>query len=246
MKRLLAMLCLVVPLGACQTDSDVGGGPVTLAPNIQALFAEYKKEQMPSAFAVSIDGRSGSYRYCPDSYDVCWTESSQWKAILQCEELSKGVPCKIYAIGDEIVWKVGLIGGESIRATPSVSAEVHFKNDLRKRAEQGDSSAQFGLGLAYQSGWWDFRKNPIKAHKWYVKAAERRHAEAQYKVGFMYEKGIGVPKSNVDAYMWLDLAASQGDKIAAKRRDELAERMPPAEIAKAQKLAREWTKKHAE
>ena len=105
--------------------------------------------------------------------------------------------------------------------------EVRFKNDLRKRAEQGDSSAQFALGQAYQNGWWNFRKNQVEARKWYVKAAERRHAEAQYKVGFRYEKGIGGPKSNVDAYMWLDLAASQGDKIAAKRRDELAARMPP-------------------
>ena len=105
MKRLLATLCLVVLLGACQTDSDVGSGPVTLAPDIQALLFQYKKEQMPSAFAVSIDGRTGTYRYCPDSYDACYSESSRWKAIRSCEELSEGVPCKIYAIGHDIVWK---------------------------------------------------------------------------------------------------------------------------------------------
>ncbi len=105
MKRLLAMLCLVAPLGACQTDSDVGSGPLTLAPNIQALFAEYNKEQMPSAFAVSIDGQSARYRYGPDSADMCFHESSRWKAVRSCEGLSEGVPCKIYAIGHDIVWK---------------------------------------------------------------------------------------------------------------------------------------------
>ena len=246
MKRLLAMLCLLAPLAACQTDSNVGSGPLTMSSATELHLLEYQKLPKPLAFAVSTDGRYASYRYCPDSGDYCFHESSGWRTVQACEELSKGVPCKIYAIGHDIVWKIGPIEGESIRATPSVSAEVRFENDLRKRAEQGDSSAQFALGRAYQNGWWDFRKNPIEARKWYVKAAERGHAEAQYKVGFTYEKGIGVPKSNVDAYMWLDLAASQGDKIAAKRRDELAERMTPAEIAKAQKLAREWTKKHAE
>ena len=94
MKRLLATLCLVAPLAACQTDSDVGSGPVTLAPDIQGLFAQYKKEQMPEAFAVSIDGRAGTYTYCPDAADYCFPGSNQWKAIRGCEELSEACPAK--------------------------------------------------------------------------------------------------------------------------------------------------------
>jgi hypothetical protein len=44
--------------------------------------------------------------------------------------------------------------------------------------------------------------------------------------------------------MWLSLAAANGHKKAANARDIVAKRMAPAQIAKAQKLAREWRAKH--
>ena len=105
MKRLLTALCVCVPLGACQTDSNAGSGPLTLTPDIQALFIQYKKETSPVAFAVSINGRSANYRYCPDAWDACHFENSQAKAIERCQEFSGGVPCKIYAIERTVVWK---------------------------------------------------------------------------------------------------------------------------------------------
>ena len=47
----------------------------------------------------------------------------------------------------------------------------------------------------------------------------------------------------VYAHMRFNLAAAQGDQNAAKWRDDVAERMTPAQIAEAQKLAREWQPK---
>ena len=104
MKRLLTTLCVCVPLGACQTDSNAGSGPLTLTPSSQALFIQYKKLHNPGAFAVSIDGRFASYRYCPDN-EACRFENSVQKAIQYCQEHSGGVPCKIYAIDCTVVWK---------------------------------------------------------------------------------------------------------------------------------------------
>jgi hypothetical protein len=40
--------------------------------------------------------------------------------------------------------------------------------------------------------------------------------------------------------MWFDLAAAQGLDAAAKNRDQLVSTMTPAQIAEAQRLAREW------
>jgi localization factor PodJL len=40
--------------------------------------------------------------------------------------------------------------------------------------------------------------------------------------------------------MWFNLAAAQWDDDAAKARDELAAKMAPAEIEKAQALAAAW------
>jgi TPR repeat protein len=45
----------------------------------------------------------------------------------------------------------------------------------------------------------------------------------------------------VEAHKWLNLAAARGDKSAAKKRQVITRMMAPAQIAEAQKLAREWT-----
>jgi hypothetical protein len=40
--------------------------------------------------------------------------------------------------------------------------------------------------------------------------------------------------------MWYNLAAVSGDAKSVKNRDLLAQKMTPAQIAEAQRLAREW------
>jgi uncharacterized protein len=63
----------------------------------------------------------------------------------------------------------------------------------------------------------------------------------------MYSRGEGVPQDFVQAHMWFNLAAAQGPPVlstmAQKHRDEIAEKMTPAQIAEAQRLAREWKPK---
>ena len=68
----------------------------------------------------------------------------------------------------------------------------------------------------------------------------------------MYDKG----RDYVLAHMWFNLAAAlPRDMVnraaakwivenAAKNRDIVAEKMTPAQVAEAQRLAREWLEKH--
>ena len=70
--------------------------------------------------------------------------------------------------------------------------------------------------------------------------AEQGNANAQYNLGTFYDNGLGVPLDKVRAYMWFSLSATQGREGAAAFRDLIARRMTPAQIAEAQKLAREW------
>jgi TPR repeat protein len=63
----------------------------------------------------------------------------------------------------------------------------------------------------------------------------------------MYDKGQGVPQDYVQAHMLFNLAASrfsaseaEDRNKAVKNRDSVASKMTPAQIAEAQKLAREW------
>jgi TPR repeat protein len=83
-------------------------------------------------------------------------------------------------------------------------------------------------------------QNYAEAAKWYRLAADQGDAPAQSNVGALYAIGQGVPKNYISAYTWLSLSAAQGNQIAIKRRDIIARHMTPAQIAKAQKLAREW------
>ena len=68
-------------------------------------------------------------------------------------------------------------------------------------------------------------------------------AGAQSFLGWMYEKGQGVPKDNVYAHMWWDIAGSSGDKDAVSGRDAISKRMNSTDISTAQKLARECLRK---
>jgi TPR repeat protein len=56
----------------------------------------------------------------------------------------------------------------------------------------------------------------------------------------MYFIGRGVPQDYVITHMWYNLAAAKLDINSADMRDFLTETMTPAQVAEAQRLAREW------
>jgi TPR repeat protein len=107
-------------------------------------------------------------------------------------------------------------------------------------AERGNAFAQFSLGRMYDYGS-GVPEDAAEAVKWYRKAAERGHAWAQGTLGRRYHKGRGVLQDYVQAHMWYNIAGMQRSTFAAERlRDEVSEKMTPADVSKAQKLAREW------
>jgi TPR repeat protein len=85
-----------------------------------------------------------------------------------------------------------------------------------------------------------------------LSSAELGDATAQYSLGLMYDSGRGVLQDYVLAHKWYNLAASRFASweadigaSAAKNRDRLTLRMTPAQIAEAQKMAREWEPRQA-
>ena len=76
--------------------------------------------------------------------------------------------------------------------------------------------------------------------KW-LREAEAGVVDAQFQAGLMYSTGQGgVPLDYVTAHKWLNLAAVRGSDDARRLRAELACDMSREEIARAQRLAREW------
>ena len=101
-----------------------------------------------------------------------------------------------------------------------------------------DSTADINARLATSA------EDKAKAAKWFSIAATQGDTRAQFGLGLLYALGLGVTQDYVQSHMWLNLGSMRGDKDAIKNRNNIAELMTPAQVAKAQRLAREWMEKH--
>ncbi len=118
-------------------------------------------------------------------------------------------------------------------------------------AEQGDRRAQYQVGVLYYRGE-GVPQDFAEAAKWFRQAAERGDADAQFNLGLLYLDGTGLPKDFVRAHMWFDLAASgyaahqnedwaiENRDWAARNRSWLAGQMSTGDVAKAERMARQW------
>jgi TPR repeat protein len=115
---------------------------------------------------------------------------------------------------------------------------------FRLAADQGEADAQSMLGFMYYQGL-GMPQDYTEAARWSRLAADQGNARAQALLGMMYDHGRGVPQDFVSAHMWMNLASASGSKGVIELRDNIAQRMTPAQIAEGQKLAREWRPKMA-
>ena len=114
---------------------------------------------------------------------------------------------------------------------------------FRLGAEQGTAAAQFYLGLMYAKGE-GVPEDDAEAVRWFRLAAEQGTATAQLNLGLMYAIGKGVPVDDVTAYAWLNIAAAQGQSSANEGKEHVAKLMTQSQVAKAQKLSREYWTRH--
>ena len=121
---------------------------------------------------------------------------------------------------------------------------------IQPLADQGNAKAQTLLGLMYAEGS-GVAQSYAEAMRWYRRAADQGDYNAQMFIGFLYRDGNGVPQDYVQSYLWLNLAAQSNApaeepghytpaQIAAMGRDDVARLMSPAQLAKAQNLAKDW------
>jgi hypothetical protein len=71
-------------------------------------------------------------------------------------------------------------------------------NQLMKKAERGNTQAQFELGYKYRTGEGVPHDYPA-AMEWLRRAADKGHAAAQMEIGYMYEHGCGVKQDYYEA-----------------------------------------------
>lgn len=106
-----------------------------------------------------------------------------------------------------------------------------------KAANHGHDMAQYVVGRAYSNGEEGAQKDVRQAVFWFRKSAEQGYESAQYSLGTCYASGIGVPQDFQQAYVWLSVAAANGDAHAPKARDDIAKRLSEEKLTHAQKEA---------
>ena len=126
----------------------------------------------------------------------------------------------------EAQYKMGLrcVKGDGIEEDPEGAVDW-----FRKAAEQGHAEAQYFCGLGHLYGAGNVAENrkalermeltkltrfklqnPTAAVKWFRKAAEQGHAEAQYLLAWCCMTGNGTGKSLAEGLKWMRKAAGQG------------------------------------
>jgi uncharacterized protein len=114
---------------------------------------------------------------------------------------------------------------------------------FRKAAEQGSPNGQFSLGSLYYG-----RKDYASAASWYRRASEQGNALAQIRLARLYADGLGVARDDVQAFKWFAIAAERGADPYARTnagqgRDATARKLTAAQVAQAERLARDWKPK---
>ena len=100
------------------------------------------------------------------------------------------------------------------------------------------------FGDDFQDGLDAYNKQDYKeAVRLYRLSAEQGFAGAQYNLGVMYGKGLGVPQDYALAHMWFNLSGSNGNKGGVENRNIVEKRMTKQQIEKAQEMARNWKPK---
>lgn len=133
--------------------------------------------------------------------------------------------------------------GPSIAFPPAGTKDL---STLQTQANQGNAEAQNGLGELYAKGK-GMPQDYAQARAWYEKAAAQGHPHAQNNLAELYFAGLGLPQDFVRAYMWVNLAAGhmQGEdkKQAEENRDDVAQRMTPAQVTEAKRLSEQCRSK---
>ena len=110
-------------------------------------------------------------------------------------------------------------------------------------AELGHAEAQFNLAVMHQNGWGVPPSDEV-ANEWYLLAADQGVTPAQVALGRFFAMDFLDSFDPIEAYKWFSLAAHLGDVDAVDKRDFLAARMSPDQIAEGDRLVQTWLEGH--
>ena len=106
-------------------------------------------------------------------------------------------------------------------------------------ADAGHAKAMHNLAVLYAEGVAG-KPDYQTASRWFRRAAEHGISDSQYNLGILYARGIGVETNMAEAYKWFALASRDGDREAAKKRDDVGSRLDRQTLTAAMQAAQAW------
>jgi localization factor PodJL len=113
-----------------------------------------------------------------------------------------------------------------------------------RAAERGNAKAMHNLAVLHAEGV-SGRPDYASATEWFRRAAEHGVRDSQYNLAVLLGRGLGAPTDLAQSYLWFAVAAGQGDDDAARKRDEVAQRLGPTDLAAAKAEAAAWRPRQA-
>lgn len=135
------------------------------------------------------------------SADVELAESTQWLERAAAQDHS------------EALFDLSNLNDDGTTGPPDSD---HRRTLLLRAAELGSLRAQRDLGCYYATGDFGFTLDLRLGRLWYLRAAERGHADALFNYGIMVINGEGGPADEHSGLEWVRLAAAQNDESALR------------------------------
>ena len=113
-----------------------------------------------------------------------------------------------------------------------------------RAAKRGNAKAMHNLAVLHAEGV-SGKPDYASATDWFRRAAEHGVRDSQYNLAVLLGRGLGAPTDLAQSYLWFAVAASQGDDDATRKRDEVAQRLSPTDLAAAKAEAAAWKPRQA-
>ena len=109
----------------------------------------------------------------------------------------------------------------------------------QRAAENGNTRAMHNLAVLMAEGA-SGKPDYAAALNWFLKASEHGVRDSQFNLAVLFARGLGTQQDLVRSYQWFAVAAAQGDDEAGRKRDEVAARLQPADLARAKTVVERW------
>ena len=110
------------------------------------------------------------------------------------------------------------------------------KELYKKAADAGNARAMHNLAVLFAQDGGAGKPDYASAMDWFHRAADYGVRDSQFNLGVLHGRGLGSTQDLAQSWMWFSLAAKQGDTDAARKRDEVSNRMDGKAMAQAKTL----------